>query len=81
MTKIKVYSTSTCPYCTLAKDFLRKKGVEFDDINVGLDRAAAAEMIKKTGHMGVPQIEINGKMIVGFDKTAIEKELAAIQKK
>jgi glutaredoxin-like YruB-family protein len=81
MAKIKMYSTSTCPYCTMAKEFLRKKGVEFDDINVGLDRAAASEMIKKTGHMGVPQIEINGKMIIGFDKAAIEKELAAMQKK
>ncbi len=80
MANVKVYSTSTCPYCTMAKDFLRKRGVEFDDINVGLDRAAASEMIKRTGHMGVPQIEINGKMIVGFDKAAIEKELAALKK-
>lgn len=75
MAKVKVYSTPTCPYCRMAKDFLKKKGVEFEDIDVSVDRKAAEEMIEKSGQMGVPQIEINGKIIVGFDKEVIEREL------
>lgn len=75
MSKIKVYSTPTCPYCHLLKEFLSQKKVEFDDIDVAADQEAAKEMVGKSGQMGVPQIEINGKIIVGFDKPAIEKEL------
>ena len=75
MSKIKVYSTPTCPYCHLLKEFLSQKKIEFDDIDVAADQEAAKEMIGKSGQMGVPQIEINGKIIVGFDKPAIEKEL------
>lgn len=75
MAKIKVYSTKTCPWCDRVKDFLNEKGVEFEEIDVGSDQKAAQEMIKKSGQIGVPQIEINGKMIVGFDKEAIEEEL------
>ena len=75
MSKIKVYSTPTCPYCHLLKEFLTQKKIEFDDIDVAADQEAAKEMVGKSGQMGVPQIEINGKIIVGFDKPAIEKEL------
>ncbi len=75
MSKIKVFSTPTCPYCHMLKDFLHDKKVEFEDIDVAADHDAAKEMIAKSGQMGVPQIEINGKIIVGFDKPAIEKEL------
>jgi len=73
--KIKIYSTPTCPYCHKAKDFLKEKKVEFEDIDVMANQEAAHEMIEKSGQMGVPQIEINGKIIVGFDKEAIEREL------
>jgi glutaredoxin 3 len=75
MTKIKVYSTPTCPYCRMTKAFLKDKGVEFEDIDVASNRDAAREMIEKSGQMGVPVIDVNGKIIVGFDKEAIEKEL------
>ena len=78
MANIKVYSTPTCPYCHMAKDFLRTKGVDFEDIDVSTDRIAAQEMVQKTGQMGVPVIDINGKILVGFDKQAIEKELKKI---
>ena len=78
MTKIKVYSTPTCPYCHMAKDFLRTKGVDFEDIDVSTDRMAAQEMVQKTGQMCVPVIDINGKIIVGFDKQTIEKELKKV---
>ncbi len=75
VSKVKVYSTPTCPYCFMAKDFLKENGVQFEDINVAENHAAAHEMIEKSGQMGVPVIEINGKMIVGFDRDAIKKAL------
>lgn len=81
MAEIKVYSTQTCPWCHKAKDFLKEKNAEFEDIDISQNQEAAQEMMKKSGQMGVPQIEINGKMIVGFDQAAIETELAKSDKK
>ena len=75
MAAIKVYSTSTCPWCHVLKDYLKKKNIAFDEIDVSTDHEAARKMVEKSGQMGVPQIEINGKMIVGFDKNAIDAEL------
>jgi len=75
MKKIRVYTTPTCPFCTMTKEFLKEKGIEFEDIDVSANREAAIELFEKSGQMAVPQIEINGKIIVGFDKEAIEKEL------
>ncbi len=72
---VKVYTTPTCPYCTMAKTFLLENGVEFVEVNVASDRAAAVEMINKSGQMGVPVLEINGEIIVGFDRDAIKKAL------
>lgn len=80
MADIKVYSTPTCPWCSKLKDFLKEKGVEFDDIDVSADQEAAQQMIEKSGQMGVPQMEINGKIIVGFDQQAIEEELEKLNK-
>ncbi|MFH1210730.1 MAG: glutaredoxin domain-containing protein [archaeon] len=75
MVKIKVYSTPTCPYCVMAKDFLKQNKIKFEDIDVSRDHKAADEMVKKTGQYGVPVIEIDGKIIIGFDKEAIKKAL------
>jgi len=72
---VKVYSTQTCPYCKMAKDFLKQNNVEFTEIDVSVDQQAAQAMVKKSGRMGVPQIEIDGQMVVGFDKPAIKKAL------
>jgi len=80
MAKIKVYSTPTCPWCHKLKDYLKEKKVAFDDINVAEDQEAANKMIEKSGQMGVPQMEINGKILVGFDQEAIDKELEAMKK-
>jgi len=77
--KIKVYSTPTCPYCQMAKEFLKDKGVEFEDVDVSQNQEAAQEMIKKSGQTGVPQIEINGRIIIGFDKEELEKELDKLE--
>jgi glutaredoxin-like YruB-family protein len=74
--KVVVYSTPTCPWCEKLKDYLDKRGVKYKDIDVSGNMEAAREMIKKSGQMGVPQIEINGKIIVGFDREEIEAALA-----
>ena len=70
-----VYSTSTCPYCDMAKRFLKQNKIPYEDVNVGENRAAAMEMVKKSGQMGVPVLDINGTIIVGFDIEAIKKAL------
>jgi glutaredoxin 3 len=72
---VKVYSTNFCPYCKMAKTFLKDKKVKFQEINVQENRNAAKEMIEKTGQVGVPVIEIDGKTVIGFDRTQIEKLL------
>ena len=75
MKKIKVYSTPTCPWCYKVKEFLKEKRLSFDDIDVSSNKNAAQEMIDKSGQMGVPVIDINGEIIIGFDKYAIESAL------
>lgn len=75
MKKIKVYSTPTCPYCHLLKDYLKEHKMEFDDIDVSVDQKAAKEMVDKSGQMGVPVIAIDDKYIVGFDKEKIDSVL------
>ncbi len=72
---VKVYSTPSCPYCRMAKEFLEEKKIPFKDIDVSKDEKAADYMIEKSGQMGVPVIEIGEKIIVGFDKPAIKKAL------
>ena len=75
MVKVIVYSTETCPYCVMAKDYLKKNNVEFEDINVNENHDAAKEMIEKSGQRGVPVIDIDSQIIIGFDQAAIEKAL------
>lgn len=72
---VKVYSTPTCPWCTVAKKYLSSKNVAFEDLDVSSDRTAAMEMIKKSGQRGVPVIEIGNNIIVGFDQSQIDKLL------
>ena len=74
--KVKVYSTLSCPWCHKAKEFLKEKGIKFEDINVGANQEAANEMVEKSGQMGVPVIDVDGKIIVGFDKEELEKTLS-----
>lgn len=70
-----VYSTPTCPYCKLVKKFLTKHDVAFTDIDVSVDAKAAHDMIKKTGQLGVPVVDIDGKTIIGFDEEVLKKAL------
>ncbi|MCX7709717.1 MAG: glutathione S-transferase N-terminal domain-containing protein [Clostridia bacterium] len=74
---VKVYSTPTCPWCTVAKKYLSSKNVEFEDIDVSKDREAAMEMVQKSGQRGVPVIDVHGNIIVGFDQGAIDRYLEA----
>ncbi|MBN1823413.1 MAG: glutaredoxin family protein [Endomicrobiales bacterium] len=73
--EIKVYSTSTCPYCAMLKSFLAEKNVTFTNFDVGKDRNALTEMKNKSGQMGVPVTDIDGRIIVGFNKEEISKAL------
>lgn len=73
--KVIVYSTPTCPYCTMAKTYLSEQNVPFEDHNVAVDHQKAQEMIQKSGQMGVPVIDIDGNVIVGFDRGAMKSLL------
>jgi len=75
MAEVKLYSTPTCPYCKMAKDFLEKEEVPFAAIDVSHDQKAAREMVDKSGQMGVPVLEIEDTVIIGFDKGAYKKAL------
>ena len=72
---VTVYSTPTCPYCKMTKEFLASKKIKYKDVNVADDKAKAQEMIEKSGQMGVPVIDVDGKLIIGFDKAGLEKAL------
>ncbi|NQU94638.1 MAG: glutathione S-transferase N-terminal domain-containing protein [Candidatus Omnitrophica bacterium] len=72
---VKVYSTPTCPYCIKAKQFLKDNNIEFENIDVATNPEKAQEMVDKSGQMGVPVLEIDGKIITGFDKDAIKESL------
>ena len=76
---ITVYSTPTCPYCKLVKEFLHEKGYEFTEIDVSANHDAATKMVKISGQMGVPVIDVDGKVIVGWNKSALEEILTASQ--
>ncbi len=74
MKNVVVYTSNTCPYCTLAKDYLEEKGVSYTEKNVQTDKTARQELMNM-GHMGVPVVVIDGEEIVGFDKDKIESLL------
>lgn len=69
--KVLVFSTPTCTYCNLAKKYFREKGIKFTNIDVSRDQAAARDMVRRSGQMGVPVIDIGGRIIVGFDRPKI----------
>lgn len=73
--RVIVYSTPTCPHCTNLKNYLKEQKIKFRDIDVSKDQKMAQELVKKSGQQGVPQTEINGRIIVGFDKAKIDQIL------
>lgn len=75
MKNVKIYTTSTCFWCHAAKEFFKEKGIKFKEINVSASPIAQLEMIKKSRQMGVPVIDIDGEIIVGFNRATIEEVL------
>ncbi|MCX6736780.1 MAG: glutathione S-transferase N-terminal domain-containing protein [Candidatus Parcubacteria bacterium] len=73
--KIKIFSSPTCPWCQVAKDFFKDHGLEFEAIDLTEDPEALEEVIEKTGQMGVPVIKIDDEYIVDFDKKFLLKKL------
>lgn len=68
---VKVYTTPICPYCVTLKRFLQEHGIEFEEIDISQDEKLQDEMIEKTGQMGVPIVDVNGQLIVGFDRNKL----------
>jgi len=75
MSKVTIYSTPTCVYCKMAKEFFAQNDIQYEDKNVATDVDARNQMVKKSGQMGVPVIDIDGKIIVGFNRPEIETAL------
>lgn len=73
---VTVYSTPACPYCAMAKEYLKGKGVSFQDINVEADGQKAREMVMMSGQGGVPVLVINGRIVVGFNRPLIDDALS-----
>ena len=75
MKKVIIYSTPTCTYCKMAKDLFNEKKVAYEEYDVAADLEKRKEMVEKSGQLGVPVIDIGGKIMVGYDKAAIEQAL------
>lgn len=75
MSKVTIYTTPTCVYCKMTKAFFREKNVAYEEKDVSTDAAARDEMIAKSNQMGVPVIDVDGELTVGFDKERLSKML------
>ncbi len=71
MPKITIYTTPTCSFCRMAKNFFREHGVSYEEKDVTTNHQFVEEMIRKSGQMGVPVIDIDGEIVIGFDKPRI----------
>ncbi len=72
---VRIYSTPSCGYCNKAKAYFRENRISFTEYNVASDQRKAEEMVRKSGQMGVPVIDINGRIIVGFNQPEIDRAL------
>jgi len=75
MANVKIYTTPPCVYCKMAKAYFKENSIEYKEVDVASDLKARQEMIEKSGTIGVPVIEIDGKIIVGFDRPRIAQAL------
>ena len=73
--KVRIFSSPACPYCFTLMEFLKEHNIEFEEIDVSKDKKAREEMIKKSGRLEAPIVEINGEIVIGFDKEKICKLL------
>lgn len=72
---VVVYSTPTCPWCMKVKQFLKGSNIVFEDVDIASNQQAAELMVEKSGQMGVPVVDIEGEIIVGFDQERIREAL------
>lgn len=75
MANVKIYTTPSCVYCKMTKEFFQKNSVQYEEKNVATDAQARDEMIAKSGQMGVPVVEVDGKIIIGFDQPRLKEAL------
>jgi len=75
MANVKIYTTPSCVYCKMTKEFFGQNSVQYEEKNVAQDTEARNEMIQKSGQMGVPVIEVDGKIIIGFDEPKLRESL------
>jgi glutaredoxin 3 len=75
MPHITIYSTPSCVYCKMAKEFFKKNNFQFEELNVAEDEKARAEMVQKSHQLGVPVIDVDGEIFVGFDRNGLTKAL------
>jgi len=75
MQKVIIYTTPSCPYCQMAKAFFKEHNISYEEKDVSTDEKAVAEMIYKSGQLGVPVIDIDGQIVIGFDKEALSELL------
>jgi len=76
MSKVRIYTTPTCPFCARAKKYLMEKGVGFEEVNVAVDREGLKALREKSKQIGVPVLEIDGKIIIGFNKEKVDIALS-----
>ena len=72
---VKIYTTPSCVYCRMSKDFFQQHGVQYQELNVATDAVARTEMIQKSGQLGVPVIDIDGQLVIGFDRARLSELL------
>ncbi len=75
MPEVIIYTTPTCVYCRMAKEFFKKNNIEYKEHNVAENQKALEEMVRKSHQMGVPVIDVNGEIFVGFDQAGLKKAL------
>jgi len=75
MANVKIYSTPSCPYCKMTKAYFAENNIPFEDIDVASNQFATQEMISKSGQLGVPVIDIDGQIVVGFDRPKVAQLL------
>ncbi len=75
MTDVTMYTTPTCTYCRMVKAFFKENNVQYKEIDVAADHSKAEEMLEKSGQLGVPVIDVDGQIIIGFDKESLKQAL------
>lgn len=76
--RVIVFSTPTCSFCNAVKRYFREKKIQFKDVDVSRDSAAARDMVRRSGQSGVPVVDIGGKIVIGFDRPKIDRYLGII---